>query len=70
MDPYEELRSLIALVRRRWRWLVALRTTARASAVLAMLLVVGAIDCRGFRSLFLPLRPVYLHWPLRPSRRG
>ena len=43
MDPYEELRSLIALVRRRWRWLVALRTTARASAVLAMLLVVGAI---------------------------
>jgi len=55
MDPYEELRSLIALIRRRWRWLVALRTTARASAVLAMLLVVGAIVEYVFRLQGIPL---------------
>lgn len=55
MDPYEELRSLIALVRRRWRWLVALRTMARASAVLAMLLVVGAIAEYVFRLQGIPL---------------
>jgi len=55
MDPYEELRSLIALVRTRWRWLVALRTTARASSVLAMLLVVGAIVEYVFRLQGIPL---------------
>jgi hypothetical protein len=55
MELYEELRSLIALVRRRWTWLVALRTTARASAVLAMLLVVGAIVEYVFRLQGIPL---------------
>jgi hypothetical protein len=55
MDLHEELRSLIGLVRRRWTWRVVLRTTARASAVLAMLLVAGAIVEYVFRLQGIPL---------------
>jgi hypothetical protein len=55
MDLHQELRSLIGLVRRRWTWLVALRTTARASAVSAMLLVVAAIVEYVFRLQGIPL---------------
>ena len=55
MDLHSELRSLIGLVRRRWTWLVTLRTTARASVVFALLLVVGAIVEYVFRLQGIPL---------------
>ena len=55
MDLHNELRSLIGLVRRRWTWLVGLRTMARASAGLAMLLVAGTIVEYVFRFQGLPL---------------
>jgi len=55
MELHNELRSLIGLVRRRWTCLVALRTIARASAVLAMLLVAGAIVEYVFRLQGIPL---------------
>ena len=75
MDLHNELRSLIGVVRRRWTWLVGLRTMARASAGLAMLLVAGAIvesvfDCREFRFFFLLPRPACSHLPLRRWRPG